>query len=253
LPPPSTPATTETTTLAAALLPQSGVAAAPQADPAPTPTPLQAAIAAFLDNFQDNGPLIATLAALAAASGSQALEDAVAGLASGGPVGAIIALLQHLPPPSTPATTETTTLAARTEGGTPIGSVARVFGHDATTSAGRPIVGLFTPRQASEPQESGAAIEANADASEKPRFKVPKATQVLDQTDEGTKGADEGNGLVRKSLQFKPDVVLPVGSESGAGGGFRPLQGLKDAVDRVTGRADDAKGPAGAGNHDTGK
>jgi hypothetical protein len=230
------------------LLPQR-VAAAPQADPT-SPTRLQAATAAFLANFQDNGPLIASLAAFAAFTGSTVLADAVQGLVSGGPVGAIIAILGDLPL----SKTATTARAARSEGGTPIGSVAGVFGHN----PGRSIVDVLTPRKASEADDSGPAIDAKADPSEKPRFKVLKApvTRAVDKTNEGTKGADKGNGLVRKGLQFKPKGVLPVGSESGAGagGGFRPLQGLKDALDRVTGHADDAKGPAGAsGNGDGGK
>jgi hypothetical protein len=55
--------------------------------------------------------------------------------------------------------------------------------------------------------------------------------------DEGTKGVDEGNGLVRNSPNFSPDTtILPVGSTPGAGaGGWDLFQGIKDAVAQLGG------------------
>ena len=87
-------------------------------------------------------------------------------------------------------------------------------------------------------------------ANKAPVIKVPE------KTDEGTKGSGEGNGLVRNSLQFKPNTtILPVGSESGAGagGGWKPFQGIKNAIDRFTGGGGAVKGsakPHGCGDGD---
>ena len=66
------------------------------------------------------------------------------------------------------------------------------------------------------------------------------------------KGADEGNGLVRNSLKFSPDTnpdtILPVGSKSGAGAGGAGnlFQGIKKAVDSLTGGGGSLTGPANA-------
>ena len=82
--------------------------------------------------------------------------------------------------------------------------------------AERPQAALPKPFQAVVPEAPVAEVpEAPVIevANKAPVIKVPE------KTDEGTKGSGEGNGLVRNSLQFKPNTILPVGSESGAGAG----------------------------------
>ena len=142
---------------------------------------------------------------------------------------------------------------------------------------------MFTPSQADAGNQSDPTIEANAEAPKplraalRKRFQaalpkpfqgvVPKAPvtevpeapvievankapviKVSEKTDEGTKGSGEGNGLVRNSLQFKPNTILPVGSESGAGAGgkWKPFQGIKDAIHRFTGGGGSLTGSANA-------
>jgi hypothetical protein len=67
--------------------------------------------------------------------------------------------------------------------------------------------------------------------------------------DEGTKGVDEGNRLVRNSPKFSPDTtILPVGSQSGPGadGAGNLFQAIKDAVDRFSGGGASLTGSANA-------
>ena len=69
------------------------------------------------------------------------------------------------------------------------------------------------------------------------------------------KGADEGNGLVRNSPNFSPDTtILRVGSQSGAGAGGAGnlFQGIKKAVDSLTGGGGSLTGPANADRADKG-
>ena len=68
----------------------------------------------------------------------------------------------------------------------------------------------------------------------------------------GTSGGGaerRGTSLVRKALTLAP--IPPycrsaANSGAGAGGAWNPLQGIKDAVDRFTGRGNAARGPANA-------
>jgi hypothetical protein len=104
--------------------------------------------------------------------------------------------------------------------------------------------------EAPKPLRAALRKQFQAVLPEAPVIEVPKApvTGVSEKTDEGTKGVGEGNGLVRNSLQFKPNTILPVGSESGAGAGgrWRPFQGIKDAINRFTGGGGSLTGSANA-------
>ena len=157
-----------------------------------------------------------------------------------------------------------------------------LFGRNAEANAERSFVNLFTRSQPDAGGQSDPTIEANAEAPkplraalrERPQAALPKPFQAVvpkapaaevpeapvievankapvikvpEKTDEGTKGSGEGNGLVRNSLQFKPNTILPVGSESGAGaGGWKPFQGIKNAIGKLTGGGGSLNGSANA-------
>ena len=183
-------------------------------------------------------------------------------------------------------------MAAQGEASTPITNVGGLFGRNAEANAGRSFVNLFTPSQADAGGQSDPTIEANAEAPKPLRAALPKPFQaalpkpfqavvpkapaaevpeapvievankapvikVPEKTDEGTKGSGEGNGLVRNSLQFKPNTILPVGSESGAGAGgaWKPFQRIKDAIGKLTGGGGSLNGsanPTDGGNENGG-
>jgi hypothetical protein len=215
---------------------------------------------ALVTAFQDGGPVGLVLTALA--GNNAAAQAVVTGFQDGGPLGAVIAAILG-PPPEDP----TVDVASIT-------SVDGLSSRNAATNAGRSFVDLSTPSQADAGDQSVPAIEAKAEAPkplraalpkplqavvpkplqavlpEAPVVEVPKApvVEVPKKTDDGTKGAGEGNGLVRNSLQFKPNTILPVGSESGAGAGgaWNPFQGIKDAIDRFTGGGGSLTGSANA-------
>ena len=230
---------------------------------------LSDALSAAITAFQSGGPVGSFLAALDTVVANPAASAAIATFQSGGPVGAVLAAINAL---ITAPAGGATTLAAQGEASTPITNVGGLFGRNAATNAGRSFVNLFTPSQADEGNQSDSTIEANAEAPkplraalrERPQAALPKPFQrvvpkapitevpeapvtevnnkapvikVPEKTDEGTKGSGEGNGLVRNSLQFKPNTILPVGSESGAGAGgkWKPFQRIKDAIGRLTG------------------
>jgi hypothetical protein len=221
-------------------------------------TPLGAALL----NFQGGGPVGAVLFGLAA--GNEGLTDIVTAFQSGGPVGAVLqaiaGALPTTPPPPTPPADGAMTLAAQREASTPVTSVRGLFGRNAEANTGRSFVDLATPSLAGRGNQSDPTIEAEApkpfrDALPKP-FKavqpdapavdVPKGpvAAVRDKTDAGTKGSGDGKGLIRNSLQFKPDTTLWGDGESGGGGGG-PLQGIKEAIGKLTGGGGlkgDAKG-----------
>jgi hypothetical protein len=73
--------------------------------------------------------------------------------------------------------------------------------------------------------------------------KAPLAA-VRDKADVGSKGSSgDGKGLVRNSLQFKPDNSPWLdGGSGGGGGGGGPLQGIKDAIDKLAGGLKGATG-----------
>ena len=70
-------------------------------------------------------------------------------------------------------------LAAQSEASAPITSVAGLFGQNAAPNAGRSIVDVFTPSQADEPEGSGPAIEANAEAPGPLRAALPERLQSV--------------------------------------------------------------------------
>jgi hypothetical protein len=227
-----------------------------------------AAAQGLVTAFQGGGPVGLVLTALA--GNNAAAQAVVTGFQDGGPLGAVIAAILG-PPPEDP----TVDVASIT-------SVDGLSSRNAATNAGRSFVDLSTPSQADAGDQSVPAIEAKAEAPkplraalpkplqavvpkplqavlpEAPVVEVPKApvvevpkapvVEVPKKTDDGTKGAGEGNGLVRNSLQFKPNTILPVGSESGAGAGgaWNPFQGIKDAIDRFTGGGGSLTGSANA-------
>ena len=146
-----------------------------------------------------------------------------------------------------------------------------LFGRNAEANTGRSLVNLATPSLAGAGDQSDPTIEAKAQAPKPFRDALPKPFQavqpnapvvnvpkdapvidvpkgpvaaVRDKINPGTKRSGEGNGLVRNSLQFKPDTTLWGDGESGGGGGG-PLQGIKDAIGKLTGGGGlkgDAKG-----------
>ena len=179
-----------------------------------------------------------------------ALSDALLAFQGGGPVNAVLAGIAAALTAPSPATGTMTLAAQREAAGTPVTSVRGLFGRNAEANTGRSFVDLATPSLAGRGSQSDPTIEANApkpfrDALPKPLKAVepdapavdaPKApvTAVRDKINAGTKRSGEGNGLVRNSLQFKPDTTLWGDGESGGGGGG-PLQGIKDAIGKLTG------------------
>jgi hypothetical protein len=132
-------------------------------------------------------------------------------------------------------------------------------------NAETPVVDLSTLSQAGAGEQSDPTIEDlgptplraalpkpfQAVAPKPFQAALPKApvTEVPEKTGAGTTGVDEGNGLVRNSPNFspKPDPILPVVSQSGAGaGGWNLFQGIKDAVAGLTGGGGSLTGAANA-------
>ena len=219
----------------------------PETDPPTPPTPLGAAVLAF----QDGGPVGAVLTGVGTALGPDTpLGAGVLAFQDGGPVNAVLAGIAAALTAPSPAIGTMTLAAQREAAGTPVTSVRGLFGRNAEANTGRSFVDLATPSLAGRGSQSDPTIEANApkpfrDALPKPLKAVepdapavdaPKApvTAVRDKINAGTKRSGEGNGLVRNSLQFKPDTTLWGDGESGGGGGG-PLQGIKDAIGKLTG------------------
>ena len=226
-------------------------------------TPLGAGVSAF----QGGGPVGVVLTGLGTALGPDTpLGAGVLAFQDGGPVNAVLAgIAAALTAPSPAA--GTMALAAQPEAaGTPVTSVRGLFGRNAEANTGRSFVDLVTPSLAGGGNQSDPTIEAKAEAPkpfrdalpkpfkavvpDAPAVDAPKApvTAVRDKINPGTKRNGEGNGLVRNSLQFKPDTILRVGGESGAGAGgaWKPLQGIKDAIGRLTGGGGSLTGSANA-------
>ena len=208
-------------------------------------------IAAALLAFQGGGPVGAVLTGVGTALGPDTpLGAGVLAFQDGGPVNAVLAGIAAALTAPSPATGTMTLAAQREAAGTPVTSVRGLFGRNAEANTGRSFVDLATPSLAGRGSQSDPTIEANApkpfrDALPKPLKAVepdapavdaPKApvTAVRDKINAGTKRSGEGNGLVRNSLQFKPDTTLWGDGESGGGGGG-PLQGIKDAIGKLTG------------------
>jgi len=220
-------------------------------------TPLGAGVLAF----QGGGPVGVVLTGVGTALGPDTpLGAGVLAFQDGGPVNAVLAGIAAALTAPSPATGTMTLAAQREAAGTPVTSVRGLFGRNAEANTGRSFVDLATPSLAGRGSQSDPTIEANApkpfrDALPKPLKAVepdapavdaPKApvTAVRDKINAGTKRSGEGNGLVRNSLQFKPDTTLWGDGESGGGGGG-PLQGIKDAIGKLTGGGGlkgDAKG-----------
>ena len=215
--------------------------------------------------FQDGGPVGAVLTTLAGDNANA--QAVVTAFQSGGPVGALLTAIAQALTTTTRAAGGTTALAAQQEASTPITNVAGLFGRNAAGSTGRSFLNLSTPSLAGKGDQSDPTIEANADAPKPLRAALPKpfqavepkapvidapelpkapVTAVRDKTDDGTKGSGEGRGLVRNSLQFKPDTTDPdttLWGESGAGaGGWKPFQRIKDAIGRLSGGGGSLKG-----------
>jgi len=210
-------------------------------------TPLGAGVLAF----QGGGPVGVVLTGVGTALGPDTpLGAGVLAFQDGGPVNAVLAGIAAALTAPSPATGTMTLAAQREAAGTPVTSVRGLFGRNAEANTGRSFVDLATPSLAGRGSQSDPTIEANApkpfrDALPKPLKAVepdapavdaPKApvTAVRDKINAGTKRSGEGNGLVRNSLQFKPDTTLWGDGESGGGGGG-PLQGIKDAIGKLTG------------------
>jgi len=210
-------------------------------------TPLGAGVLAF----QGGGPVGVVVTAVGTALGPDTpLGAGVLAFQDGGPVNAVLAGIAAALTAPSPATGTMTLAAQREAAGTPVTSVRGLFGRNAEANTGRSFVDLATPSLAGRGSQSDPTIEANApkpfrDALPKPLKAVepdapavdaPKApvTAVRDKINAGTKRSGEGNGLVRNSLQFKPDTTLWGDGESGGGGGG-PLQGIKDAIGKLTG------------------
>jgi len=201
--------------------------------------------------FQGGGPVGVVLTGVGTALGPDTpLGAGVLAFQDGGPVNAVLAGIAAALTAPSPATGTMTLAAQREAAGTPVTSVRGLFGRNAEANTGRSFVDLATPSLAGRGSQSDPTIEANApkpfrDALPKPLKAVepdapavdaPKApvTAVRDKINAGTKRSGEGNGLVRNSLQFKPDTTLWGDGESGGGGGG-PLQGIKDAIGKLTG------------------
>ena len=210
-------------------------------------TPLGAGVLAF----QGGGPVGVVVTGLGTALGPDTpLGAGFLAFQDGGPVNAVLAGIAAALTAPSPATGTMTLAAQREAAGTPVTSVRGLFGRNAEANTGRSFVDLATPSLAGRGSQSDPTIEANApkpfrDALPKPLKAVepdapavdaPKApvTAVRDKINAGTKRSGEGNGLVRNSLQFKPDTTLWGDGESGGGGGG-PLQGIKDAIGKLTG------------------
>ena len=210
-------------------------------------TPLGAGVLAF----QGGGPVGVVLTGVGTALGPDTpLGAGFLAFQDGGPVNAVLAGIAAALTAPSPATGTMTLAAQREAAGTPVTSVRGLFGRNAEANTGRSFVDLATPSLAGRGSQSDPTIEANApkpfrDALPKPLKAVepdapavdaPKApvTAVRDKINAGTKRSGEGNGLVRNSLQFKPDTTLWGDGESGGGGGG-PLQGIKDAIGKLTG------------------
>jgi hypothetical protein len=208
-------------------------------------------IAAALLAFQGGGPVGVVVTGGGTALGPDTpLGAGVLAFQDGGPVNAVLAGIAAALTAPSPATGTMTLAAQREAAGTPVTSVRGLFGRNAEANTGRSFVDLATPSLAGRGSQSDPTIEANApkpfrDALPKPLKAVepdapavdaPKApvTAVRDKINAGTKRSGEGNGLVRNSLQFKPDTTLWGDGESGGGGGG-PLQGIKDAIGKLTG------------------
>ena len=208
-------------------------------------------IAAALLAFQGGGPVGVVLTGVGTALGPDTpLGAGFLAFQDGGPVNAVLAGIAAALTAPSPATGTMTLAAQREAAGTPVTSVRGLFGRNAEANTGRSFVDLATPSLAGRGSQSDPTIEANApkpfrDALPKPLKAVepdapavdaPKApvTAVRDKINAGTKRSGEGNGLVRNSLQFKPDTTLWGDGESGGGGGG-PLQGIKDAIGKLTG------------------
>ena len=76
---------------------------------------------------------------------------------------------------------------------------------------------------------------------------IPKA----DKGDVGATGGNNGQGLVRDPLQFKPGANLPCGSksdsEAGAGAGFHPVKDFVSGVKKALKGGDKSTGGPAAG------